>query len=286
MFLTAARPHPGLDSLPFPDRTLTSKYRNSYFSEWLKPLASIRASLGCVSRCNFCALWGITDGRYLYRQPENIVEELKTIGEEHVFFCDDESMCDWRRMDQLADFIREAGIRKKYYLYARVDTIVKHPDLFAKWKDIGLAQAFIGFESFTDERLRKLKKGITVEQQEEAARIFHDLGIDIYGSFIVDPSFSRKDFADLAFYIRRLKTTFTSIGILTPLPGTELYQEKINELTTAKPELYDLVHAVLPTALPLREFYSEYLKLYSRATTLPRFLKVMVNSKEVAGFRQ
>ncbi|MDA8334656.1 MAG: radical SAM protein [Peptococcaceae bacterium] len=272
MFLTDPRPHPALDSLPFPDRALTAKCRHAYFSEWLRPLASIRTSLGCVSRCSFCALWGITDGRYLYRQPAKIVEELKAIGEEHVFFCDDESMCDWRRMDQLADFIREAGIRKKYYLYARVDTIVKYPGIFAKWKEIGLAQAFIGFESFTDERLKGMKKGITVEQQQEAARIFHDLGIDIYGSFIVDPSFTRKDFADLASYIRRIQTTFTSIGILTPLPGTELYREKVNELTTHQPESYDLVHAVLPTALPLAEFYSEYLKLYRRATPLPRFL--------------
>ncbi len=275
MFLTAARPHPSLDSLPFPDRSLTSKYRNSYFTEWMKPLASIRTSLGCISRCSFCALWAITDGRYLQRQPEKIVEELKSIDEEYIFFCDDESMCDCHRMERLAELIKEAGIKKKYYLYARADTIVKHPDLFAKWKDIGLVQAFIGFETFTNDRLRDLKKGITVEQQLEAAKIFNELKINIYGSFMVDPSFTRKDFKDLASYIRRLKPTFTALPILTPLPGTELYDKRMNELTTNKPEMYDIVHAVLPTALPLKEFYSEYIKLYSKATTPLRFLKVI-----------
>ncbi len=276
MVQTATRPHPGLDSLPFPDRSLTSKHRNSYFSEWMKPLASVRTSLGCVNRCSFCALWAITGGRYLQRQPENIVEELKTIEEEYIFFCDDESMCDWRRMDRLADLIKDAGIKKKYFLYARVDTIVKHPDLFAKWKDIGLVQAFIGFETFTNKRLRDLNKGITVEQQEEAVKIFNDLKIDIYGAFVVDPSFTRKDFSDLTSYIRKLNPTITAIAILTPFPGTELYARRMNEITTDMPELYDLAHTVLPTTLPLKEFYLEYVKVWSKTNTLFRTLKLIL----------
>jgi radical SAM superfamily enzyme YgiQ (UPF0313 family) len=134
MRYTKSRPYTPLDELPLPDRALTSRYRKHYFSEWLKPLASIRTSLGCTARCNFCALWKITGGKYLRRRPENVVEELAAIEETNVFFCDDESMCDHRRMDRLADLIREAGIRKKYFLYARGDTIVRNPDLFAKWR--------------------------------------------------------------------------------------------------------------------------------------------------------
>ena len=138
MEFTTKRPYTNLDDLPFPDRSLSAKYREAYFSDWMKPIASIRTSLGCFGRCNFCTLWSITGGKYLQRQPERIVEELRGIREEIVFFCDDESMCDTRRMDKLADLIQEAGIQKKYFLYGRVDTIVKHPELFAKWKKIGL----------------------------------------------------------------------------------------------------------------------------------------------------
>jgi hypothetical protein len=47
------------------------------------------------------------------------------------FFCDDESVRDVKRMTHLADLIREAGIKKNYFLSGRVDTIVNHPDLFA-----------------------------------------------------------------------------------------------------------------------------------------------------------
>ena len=36
-----------LDLFPFPERRPTSKYRSHYYSEWMRPLASIRTSKGC-----------------------------------------------------------------------------------------------------------------------------------------------------------------------------------------------------------------------------------------------
>lgn len=265
MRFTGKRAHPELDSLPFPDRTLTERYRKHYFNEWLKPLASIRTSLGCTSRCNFCALWAITDGKYLRRSPESVVEELKTLRETNVFFCDDESMCDVRRMKQLGDLIRAAGIRKKFFLYARADTIVRHPELFRQWRDIGLTQAFVGMESFTDRRLQDLNKGITTAQQAEAARILDGLGILLYANFVVDPAFSRADFRSLVRYIRQLDLKYASFSVLTPLPGTTLYQEQESRLLTKRHEMFDFIHAVLPTALPLQEFYAELAWLYGHA---------------------
>lgn len=272
-YLTPSRPHPDLDNLPLPDRSLTIKYREDYCEEWMKPLASIRTSLGCTNRCTYCALWALTGGKYLARKPELIIQELQSIEEPNIFFCDDESMCDWQRMDKLADLIKESGIKKKYYLYARVDTIMKHPNLFAKWKDIGLAEVFIGFESFNNKQLNDLKKNITVEQQYKAAKILNDLKIGIAGSFMVDQSYTREDFDGLISHIRSLKVDVVICSILTPLPGTQLYESKKAELITDKPEAYDFLHTVLPTKLPLKQFYSEYVRLVTKATPLLTNLK-------------
>src|SRR4030043_169664 len=101
-----------LDALPFPRRDLTVGYRKSYFSEWMRPLASIRTSKGCHFRCRFCALWKLTGGRYFTRKPECIVEELGTIEEKYVFFSDDESLLDIKRMETLAELIGQGGIDK------------------------------------------------------------------------------------------------------------------------------------------------------------------------------
>lgn len=275
MLYTTPRPYTDLNELPIPDRTLTTKYRKRYFSEWFKPLASIRTSLGCTARCNFCALWGITGGKYLRRDPVSVVEELKSIAEPNIFFCDDESMCDVKRMDRLADMIREAGIRKNYFLYGRVDTIVNHPELFAKWARIGLAQVFVGMEDFSEARLTAMKKGVTTAQQVQAAKILDDLGIMMYASFMVDPAYTRGDFRSLIAYVRRLKLKYATFTVMTPLPGTQLHAEREQEILSRKPELYDMLHALLPTALPLEEFYRGMADLYSKAVPLYRVLPAL-----------
>jgi hopanoid C-3 methylase len=268
MTFSAPRPYTNLNELPFPDRSLTAAYRKHYFSEWFKPLASVRTSLGCTGRCNFCALWKITGGKYLRRDPGKVVEELLTVAESNVFFCDDESMCDVQRMDKLADLITAAGIKKKYFLYGRVDTIVNHPELFAKWAKIGLSQVFVGMEDFSDKRLKAMNKGITTEQQAQAVRTLDRLGIMMYASYMVDPTYTREDFTSLMAYVRKMKHKYASFTVLTPLPGTELYTTRESDLLSRKPELYDMLHALLPTTLPLQEFYKELAVLWTKAVPL------------------
>lgn len=276
MKYTAPRPYTNLNDLPFPDRSLTAVYRKHYFSEWFKPLASVRTSLGCTGRCNFCSLWKITAGKYLRRDPKQVVEELLTVAEANVFFCDDESMCDVRRMDRLADLIAAAGIKKKYFLYGRVDTIVNHPELFAKWAKIGLSQVFVGMEDFSDMRLKAMNKGITTKQQQEAVRILDRLGIMMYASYMVDPSYTRDDFTSLLAYVRRMRHKYASFTVLTPLPGTELYSQRKADLLSDKPELYDMLHALLPTTLPMQEFYRQLARLWTKAVPVHRTLPTLL----------
>jgi radical SAM superfamily enzyme YgiQ (UPF0313 family) len=275
MVFSAPRPYTDLNELPFPDRSLTARYRKHYFSEWFKPLASVRTSLGCTARCNFCALWTITGGRYLRRDPAAVVAELKTIAEPNVFFCDDESMCDAKRMDRLADLIQEAGIKKNYFLYGRVDTIINHPELFAKWARIGLAQVFVGMEDFSDARLLTMNKGITTAQQGRAVKILDELGIMMYASYMVNPDYSREDFRNLLAYVRRLKHKYATFTVMTPLPGTKLHAERYGEILSHKPELYDMVHALLPTTLPLAEFHGEMANLWAKAVPFYRIIPTL-----------
>lgn len=276
MIFTDPRSFPNLDDLPLPDRELTKHYRENYFSEWFKPLASVRTSMGCTGRCTFCALWSLTGGKYLRRDPEKVVAELKMVAEKNVFFCDDESMCDTRRMDRLADLIKEAGLRKRYFLYARVDTIVKNRELFAKWSRIGLSQVFVGMEDFSGARLEAMKKGVTVGQQAEAARILEELGVMMYASFMVDPAYGTNDFRLLKEHVRKLGLRYATFSVKTPLPGTELRRNEEQRLLSRKPELYDMLHALVPTRLPLPEFYRELADLYAGAIPLIKFLPTLL----------
>jgi radical SAM superfamily enzyme YgiQ (UPF0313 family) len=176
---TGYSPQIDLDAFPFPDRGLTSQYRRRYNSGWMKPLASMRTSKGCPYRCRYCATWKAADGRYLKRDPGQIVEELATIEEEFVFFADDESLIDAAGMATLARRIEQAGIHRRYFLYGRADTIARNPDLLALWKAIGLERILVGLEFCRDRDLEYVRKDLTVSDHEAAVQILQALDIEL-----------------------------------------------------------------------------------------------------------
>jgi radical SAM superfamily enzyme YgiQ (UPF0313 family) len=259
------RPHLDLDALPLPERSLTAPYRKHYYCDWMRPLASMRTSKGCPFRCSFCALWKLAGGHYLKRRPQAIVDELAAIEQEFVFFADDESLVDARRMKELAQRIKTAGLRKRFFLYGRSDTIARHPDLVEAWREIGLERVFVGLEFATDANLQYIRKGSSASDNDGAVRVLQSLGIEIYASFIVRPEFDRGDFAALRAYCRQLGLSYASFAVLTPLPGTDLYEEVRDRLITHDYDDFDFIHTLLPTTLPLRDFYAEYCDLYRKA---------------------
>lgn len=261
-----------LDELPFPRRSLTQAYRKRYYSDWMKPLASIRTSKGCPYRCTFCALWKLTGGNYLTREPEKILAELSQIEEDWIFFADDESMLDVHRMSRLADLIKESSIHKKYFCYARSDTIVRSPDLFRKWRDVGLERVFVGLEFLKDEDLAYIHKRSSKEDNDRAVQILHDLDIDVFASFILRPDFTKDDFTSLRKYCHLLDLAFASFAVLTPLPGTDLYQEVSGRMIVNDYDYFDFIHTLLPTTLPLKDFYQEYHSLYVKGKSTKNHL--------------
>jgi hopanoid C-3 methylase len=241
----------------------------------MRPLASIRTSKGCHFRCQFCALWKVTGGRYFIRKPECIVEELGAIKERYVFFSDDESLLDTKRMEALADLIRANGIDKRYFLYGRSDTISNHPDLIEKWKKIGLERVFVGLEFMRDADLNLIRKGSTVANNIKAIQVLKDLDIGIFPMFIVKPEFEKKDFADLKKYCLGLELDFIGFSVLTPLPGTDLYDEVKDRLINFNYDYFDFFHALLPTTLPVKDFYEEYVSLMNGSRSLKSQIKLM-----------
>ena len=66
-------------------------------------------------------------------------------------------------------------------------------------------------------------------------------------------------------YCHELDVDFASFGVLTPLPGTDLMDEVHDRLLTDDSDFFDFIHTVLPTELPLEDFYSEYSRLYAES---------------------
>ncbi|MGQ9732738.1 MAG: B12-binding domain-containing radical SAM protein [Candidatus Zipacnadales bacterium] len=255
-----------LDELPLPARHLTGPWRKQYY--WMNqiPHTLVETARGCPYRCTFCGVWRFYGGTVRYQSPQRVVEEIAAVKEPWVFLTDDNFLVSVSRARRAAEMIRERNIRKRYTFQARTDTIAKNPDLIEQWRDIGLVCVFLGLEKASSQGLDDLNKHNTLEHNEQAICILKNLGVGFTGNFIVDPQWGSEEFAELKQYVAERQLFNSSFSILTPLPGTLLYEEVREQITTADYERFDLWHTVLPTKLPLPLFYAEFADLWRAAT--------------------
>jgi methyltransferase len=247
--------HTDLNHLPLPDRSIVARHRRRYFHSIYNPVALVRFTAGCPYRCNFCSLWRMTDRRYLTKSVERVVRELEDIELENVYVVDDEAFIRPGRMLELADAIETAGIRKRYHMYVRTDTALRRADVIERWAEIGLDSVLVGAESMSDAELDSYEKGATSAQTAAAVRLFHELDVRVRANFIVQPTWLERDFARLAHSVAKLEIDIPSFSVLTPLPGTDLYDATRDRLISDNPELFDCYHTLFPTALPIERFY-------------------------------
>jgi len=251
-----------LDDTLLPNRELMRKYSEQYYFLVDKPMAIVPTSKGCPHRCKFCAIWPYNRGEYRCMGPRRVVTELSNIDAKNVFFADDNFFKNIKRANEIYEAIRAEGINKQYIAEVRSDAIVKNPGLIEKWRRIGMKTMGVGFEYIQNANLDEISKRNSANNNDEAIEILHGNDIRITGLFIVNPSFNESDFDGLLEYINKKKINFPFFAILTPLPGTILYKERYDELLTHNRELYNFLHAVLPTKLPREEFYRRFAQLY------------------------
>lgn len=252
-----------VNSLPVPDRSATAADRPDYFIDELKPVALIRTTVGCPYRCSFCSLWRIMSGRYHIRDNQSVVDELSNIDEEWVFLVDDEAFINGKRMQALAELVSASGINKNYFAYCRIDTLLKHREVLAFWRKIGLRRLFIGIEAITEEMQLEFNKKLELADIEKALKLARELDIDVMGQFIIPTSASRTDFKRMARFVEHHRIRYPSFTILTPIPGTDMLQtfdKVIEKQANGRPnwDLFDCQSPVTETRLPKQEFLQEY----------------------------
>lgn len=254
-----------IDHLPFPARHLIREYAGEYYINFRRPLALLETARGCPFKCNFCSVWKFHDSTFREKSPERVVQEIQQIDAPNIFITDDIFWMNVKRGRELGDALKASGIRKHYTLQTRSDIICKFPDLVEMWKDCGRMTVFLGLEKVDDEGLKSVNKKNTADNNNRAIRILQDLGIGYTPNFIVDPSWERADFEKLKRWVDATGAYNSGFSVLTPLPGTDLWDETKESVQTNDWELFDIAHTVLPTKLPLDEFYREYAGLWKHA---------------------
>lgn len=241
-----------------PARDLT-KHRNKYFLGVLDPCASIEFTRGCPWDCSFCSAWTFYGRSYRLISPEVIVEELERIKEPGVFVLDDVAFVNEKHSMEIGEAIARKGIKKKYYVETRGDILIRNKEVFKFWKKLGLDIIFIGLEAIDEEGLQSFRKRTNLGNNFEALEVARSLDICVAVNIIADPDWDKERFEVLRQWCLEVPD-IVNVSIMTPYPGTENWYNEPRNLITSDYRLFDIMHVVMPTKLPLAEFYQEFIK--------------------------
>jgi anaerobic magnesium-protoporphyrin IX monomethyl ester cyclase len=229
---TPPRPLTPLDSLPDwqYDRLPMDRYFHKHYLG--NRVATHHSSFGCPFACNFCAVVGMANRRWVAQSPDRVGAVLekfsRVYGADAVQFHDMDFFISEARTEAIASRLEPLGMT--WWALGRVDELMRYNA--ATWtamKRSGLKMVFCGAESGSTDMLKRMNKGGTASADLTiglAARM-KSYGIVPEFSFVVgNPPDPEADLAQTLSFIRRLKQVNDATEIIlyvyspVPMDGT------------------------------------------------------------------
>ncbi|MCW4040657.1 MAG: B12-binding domain-containing radical SAM protein, partial [Candidatus Bathyarchaeota archaeon] len=264
-----------LDDLPYPGyhfvKDVVHKYHFRAMSGQKMPYVLIEGSRGCPHRCTFCSQWCFWQGVWRKKSPLRIADEIDycfhNFGSRFVWLTDD-NFGVGQRARELANEIIQKGIADDlmWFTQARCDDIIRHQDTLPTLRKSGLRWVLLGIENSRQLTLDSFKKKITPEDAKQAVKLLQQHDIFAQAMFIIgERNDTAESIKESRAFINELDPDFVIYAILTPFPGTELFEEakKNRWIEDSNWAHYDMVHAIMPTeTLSRKEVQEELYKCY------------------------
>ncbi len=216
-----------LDSIPYPARELLSN-KNSYSSE---DMGLLMTSRGCPYNCFYCAT-SIWKRKIRYRSIDNVINEIKLVidryNTQQFTFKDDSFTVNRQRVMEFCNRLKNENIDISWDCNTRVDLVDE--ELLRVMKSAGCNSIKVGVESGSDRILKKMNKGITLDQVRRAARLFKKVGLHWTGYFMIGiPGDTIDDANRTLEFMYEIDPDFASISVYEPFPGTPMFEEGIEK---------------------------------------------------------
>ena len=219
-----------LDRIPFVSKVYKKhlNIRDYYLSSSFYPEVQIFTGRGCPYLCTFCSWTQTLMGRkYRVRSISNVLDELEWIQEnlpevKEVFFEDDTFTINKKRVLEFCREYRKRGLDITWACNARADLDY---ETMKEMRRANCRLLIVGYESGSDEILRNIKKGITVEQIRRFAKDARRAGLLVHGDFIIGLPGETKETIELTRkLIKETKPDILQVSVASPFPGTEFYK--------------------------------------------------------------
>jgi MoaA/NifB/PqqE/SkfB family radical SAM enzyme len=195
---------------------------------YVVPMLGVYPSRGCPFTCNFCSVIKIAGQRIRSQEIETTLASLraaKAAGVELIMFTSD----NFNKYPEATELlVRMIDERINLPFFVQCDTqIVKQEEFVDLLGRAGCFQMFVGVESFDRKTLLAVHKNQNhPEMYGRIVRMCREAGISTHYSNIIGfPTDTRESIQEHVSRLRDIQADFASFYILTPIPGTEQYDQ-------------------------------------------------------------
>ncbi|HNV22024.1 MAG TPA: radical SAM protein [Candidatus Hydrogenedentes bacterium] len=210
------------------------------------------ATMGCRNACRFCSIAKFHESRFFTRPVADVVAEVAAFDSPFFMFVDDNLTQD--RDYAMALFEGLAPLGKRWVTQASL-TIGDDEALLAAMQRAGCTGVFVGLETFNPDALASQQKAFnTPEKYRTAVAAFHRHGMYVEAGVMVgfdhdSPAVFRETLKSL----EQARIDAIQLAIVTPLPGTPLFESMRDRIVDRDWEHYDYRHAVFTPRLMRRD---------------------------------
>lgn len=240
-----------LDELPFPARHLVpmERYRRTKMGE--REVTPILTSRGCPFQCTFCASSHFFGTKVRLRSPASVLKEIEELYHRYSFqalaFVDDTFTLFPNRVIEICKGILGKGMDLWWWCLSRADLLIRNEEMIQWMVRSGAKSVFIGVESANPKTLETLKKGIDRNTTIRAVEMLKRYGLEIHASYILGGlDETARAIHETIRFAKQLDTNVAQFSILTPYPGTLLYEQLKDRISKwrAPWSFFDMQHLV------------------------------------------
>ena len=212
-----------LKDLPMPRKDLFLKGRTTLNTQVLQ------TSRGCPLGCNFCTVTKMYGSAHRTRPIEHVVEEIKRFPSRIFFFVDDNIFFTKEYAYKLFEAL--IPLKIKWGSQGSLGMIAQDEKLLRLAADSGCISLFAGIESIDQEALDLANKSFNkVKNYEAQIRKVRQAGINLIGAFMFGFDKDTKETLDKVYdFAIHNRLSLVNTGIMTPFPGTALYENALRE---------------------------------------------------------
>ena len=219
-----------LDAVPFPARHLLPMHLYDRAIDYLsvKPVDTMSVVRGCPHDCTWCNVKGLWGKKCRSFSPFRVVEEITHLvdnyGSKGIYFVGDNFTINKANTVKICKLMKENKLDIEWACETGVDLISR--ELLMEMKAAGCRTIFFGVESGSAKILKKINRGITLQQVTDAFKLCKEEGMQTVGSFIIGiPGETIEDMEATYNFAKILDPDWFLLNVFIAYPGCSLYDE-------------------------------------------------------------